>query len=260
MSVVDPPRPGSALTDPLRVLAVSAHLGDAMFSAGATLATLSAHGHSVTHVTAFAASVAESGDRRVEDMQAAAALGLQRIVHLPFPEAERRGYDDPAGPVRADDDAAADLRAALDALGEFDLVLAPFALGDHVDARQVRRALGMPGGRDDPEPEARFARGGVALWRDAPQILLGGDPPTPGDDAVVVSSDALGRKLAACACYATTIVPRLGGEERVRRMLLDLALTEGNRHGRPAPAETFVPAAPVVKALRRPVQARPRAV
>jgi LmbE family N-acetylglucosaminyl deacetylase len=255
MSVVDPPRPASTLTDPLQVLAVSPHLDDAAFSVGATLATLIAHGHRVTLVTAFSAAGDPGADdimavRRIEDMQAAARLGVQRLVHLPFPEAQERGYADVTGPLHADDDVAPDVRAALDVLGGFDLILAPLALGEHVDHRQLRRALGLHGRHDDPEPVARFARGALALWRDTPHVIHGGDPPTPGDDAVVVSGDALKRKLAACACYATTLDTAFGGERRMRQLLSDLAFDEGRRHGRPAPAEAFAPATPVVSALR----------
>jgi LmbE family N-acetylglucosaminyl deacetylase len=269
------------VTDPLHVLAVSPHLDDAAFSAGATLATLIAHGHRVTLVTAFSASVSQPSDfalacqaelgvpasvdvmamRRVEDMEAAARLGVQRLVHLPFPEAQYRGYDSPEellGPLREDDDVAPDLRAALDVLGSYDLVLAPLALGDHVDHRQLRRAIGLPGRWGDPDPVARFSRGPLALWRDTPHVLHGDDPPTPGDDAVVVSGDALKRKLAACACYTTT-TEQFGGVRRMREQLSDLAFDEGSRHGRPAPAEAFAPATPIVRALRAREPARPRA-
>ncbi len=264
MSVVDPPRTASSVSRHLQVLAVSPHLDDAAFSAGATLATLIAHGHRVTLVTAFSAAGDPAADdmmalRRVEDMQAAARLGVQRLVHLPFAEAQDRGYDDVTGPLRDDDDVAPDVRAALDVLGSFDLVLAPLALGEHVDHRQLRRALGLHGRCDDPEPVARFARGSLALWRDTPHVIHGDDPPTPGDDAVVVSGDALKRKLAACACYATTLDTEFGGERRMRQMLSDLAFEEGSRHGRPAPAESFAPATPVVRALRHHAAPRSRA-
>ena len=279
MSVVDPPR---RVTKPLQVLALSPHLDDAAFSAGATLATLIAHGHKVTLVTAFTASVDHPCDfalacqtelgvpasvdlmamRRVEDMEAAARLGVQRLVHLPFPEAQYRGYDSPDalyGDLLEDDDVAPDLRAALDVLGAFDLILAPLALGDHVDHRQLLRALGMPGRWGDPPPAPRFARGPVALWRDTPHVIDGWDPPTPGDDAVVVSGDALQRKLAACACYASQIGARFGGERRMREQISDLAFSEGSRHGRPAPAEAFAPATPVFQLLRQPLQPPSRA-
>jgi LmbE family N-acetylglucosaminyl deacetylase len=275
MNVVDPPRPVPSVKTPLNVLAVSPHLDDAAFSAGATLATLVAHGHRVTLVTAFTASVEPASDfalacqaamgvpasvdlmamRRVEDMEAAARLGVHRLVHLPFPEAQYRGYESPAalfGPLRDDDDVAPDIRAALDILGDFDLILAPLALGDHVDHRQLRRSLGLPGRWDDPPPSARFSRGPLALWRDTPHVLHGDDPPTPGDDAVVVSGDALRRKLAACACYASQVGAQFGGERRMREQLSDLAFSEGSRHGCPAPAESFAPATPVIQALRQP--------
>jgi LmbE family N-acetylglucosaminyl deacetylase len=283
MTVVDPPRPTSPAPRPLRVLAVSPHLDDAAFSAGATLATLIALGHRVTLVTAFTASVPRPSRfalvcqarlgvppgvdlmamRRVQDMEAAAFLGVQRLVHLPFPEAQYRGYDaDEAltGPLREDDDVAADLRAALDVLGSYDLILGPQALGDHVDHRQLRLALGLSGRADDPEPAARFSRGPLALWCDTPQVRQGRLPVAPGEDAVVVSGEALRRKIGACACYSTTVARGFGDEHRLRDHLTDLAFTEGARHGRPAPAECFAPAAPVVTALRAPRIARSRVV
>ncbi len=257
MSVVDPPRPASHVThDQLQVLAVSPHLGDAAFSAGATLATLIAHGHRITLVTACTASVTSPRDgdtmamRRIEDMHAAACLGVQRLVHLPFAEARDRGYDDVTGPMRAVDEIAPDLRAALDILGSFDLVLAPMALGGHVDHRQLRRALGLGGRSDDPEPVARFATGLLALWRDTPHVIRDDVDRTPGDDAVVVSGEALRCKLAACARYETTLDAEFGGAAEMRRMLSELAFNEGRRHDRPAPAEAFAPAAPIVRALR----------
>jgi LmbE family N-acetylglucosaminyl deacetylase len=262
------------VTNPLHVLAISPHLDDAAFSAGATLATLIAHGHRVTLATAFTASTHPPSDfalacqvelgvpasvdvmamRRVEDMEAAARLGIHRLVHFPFPEAQYRGYDSVEalyGPLREDDDVAPDLRAALDILGDFDLILAPLALSDHVDHRQLRRALGLPGRWDDPPPVARFSRGPLALWRDTPYVLHGDEPPTPGDDAVIVSGDALERKLAACACYASQLDVEFGGERRMREQLSSLAISEGNRHGRPAPAESFAPATPVIRVLRQ---------
>jgi LmbE family N-acetylglucosaminyl deacetylase len=282
MSVLDPPRTTSRAPRPLRVLAVSPHLDDAAFSAGATLATLIAHGHRVTLVTAFTASVPEPSEfalswqarlqvppgtdlmamRRVQDMEAAAHLGIQRLVHLPFLEAPYRGYDSEAaltGPLLPGDDVAADVRAALDVLGSYDLILAPLALGAHVDHRQLRLALGLAGRRGDPEPAARFSRGPLALWRDTPALLDAGGLPAPGEDAVVVSGDALHDKIAACACYSATVASAFGDARRLHERLSDLAFEEGARHGRPARAECFTPAAPVVAALRAPQAARSHA-
>jgi len=95
-------------------LAVSPHLDDAVFSAGALLARLATQGWRVVIATCFTASVpnprgfalacqldkglASSVDymalRRAEDADACAALGCE-IVHLPFTEAPHRGYEDP---------------------------------------------------------------------------------------------------------------------------------------------------------------------
>jgi LmbE family N-acetylglucosaminyl deacetylase len=249
---------------PLRVLALSPHLDDAAFSAGATLATLSGRGHEVTLATAFTTSGGEQSasmaERRVEDMQAAERLGIHELLHLPFAEAGFRGYDPDAllDGLRAGDDVAEDLQAALLALGEFDLVLAPLGLRDHVDHRQLLRALGLPGEPCDAAPLERISLGPLALWVDTPHVRRGeDDPPTPGDDAVVVSTDALRRKLAACACYGSLVDDVFGDEEALRDALCILALSEGGRHGRPGPAECFAPAGAVMRAMGGPA---PRAV
>ena len=94
------------------VLAVSPHLDDAAFSAGALLAGLAARGARVRVVTVFTAGAPNPRDfalacqtdkglspnvdymalRRAEDETAMAALGAQ-AVHLGLAEAPHRGYD-----------------------------------------------------------------------------------------------------------------------------------------------------------------------
>ena len=152
---------------PRCALALSPHLDDAVFSAGALLASLAARGWQVTVATLFTASVpgptgvalvsqideglAPDVDtmalRRAEDRAACAAIGAAP-VHLPFAEAPHRGYDCAAAlfaGVRADDMVVAPLADALHALISDlrpELILAPQAIGGHVDHIQTVRAFG----------------------------------------------------------------------------------------------------------------------
>ena len=148
------------------VVAVSPHLDDAVFSAGGTLARLAAAGHDVLVLTVFTGSVAAPSRfalacqtdkglppeadymaiRRAEDAEACRRLEA-RPVWLPFREAPHRGYHSAAalfGPLRSDDAAHLDLAQALEPLlAELRpaLLLAPQAIGGHVDHVQSVRAL-----------------------------------------------------------------------------------------------------------------------
>jgi hypothetical protein len=95
-----------------RVLAVSPHLDDAVFSAGARLAEHAMAGDAVMVVTCFTGNVAEPQGfvlacqldkglpadidymalRRAEDEAACALIGAEPL-HLPLLEAPHRGYD-----------------------------------------------------------------------------------------------------------------------------------------------------------------------
>lgn len=148
-------------------LALSPHLDDAAFSCGGTLATLAEAGWKVVMATIFTATVADPKGfalacqtdkglapeidymalRRDEDRRAAEALGIAPPLHLPFREAPHRGYG--AAPElfadpRRDDDIVDALGAAVSRLvGDVspDLVLAPQAVGGHVDHVQLVRAI-----------------------------------------------------------------------------------------------------------------------
>lgn len=203
----------------MKVLAVSPHLDDAVFSAGAALAALARQGADVRVVTTFTRSVpAPTGFalacqtdkglapdvdymalRRAEDEAAMAALGLPAPIHLPLEEAPHRGYDSApalfAGP-RPDDAVATPLADALAPhLEDADLVLAPLGLGNHVDHVQVRAALGV-------RP--------FVGWHDLPYALREPGPAAPTE---ITPSPA---KLAACAAYATQLGFQFGGEEAMR--------------------------------------------
>ncbi len=217
----------------MKVLAVSPHLDDAVFSAGATLARLVDAGHEVTVLTCFTASVPDPAGfalacqtdkglapdvdymalRRAEDRGATEVIGA-RPVHLPLREAPHRGYDSaPAlfAGVRRDDVVWQDVLAALHPY-DADLWLGPQGLGSHVDHLQVVRAvaaLGWP----------------TLWWRDAPYALKApGAAPSPDlpDGLVEVAlPEDRSRRGDACACYATQLGFQFGGEAGMRAALLD---------------------------------------
>ncbi len=217
----------------MRVLAVSPHLDDAVFSAGASLARLADAGHDVTVVTCFTVSVpAPTGFalacqtdkglapdvdymalRREEDRAAAAVLGVA-ATHLPLREAPHRGYDSaPAlfAGVRPDDVAWQDVLGELRSY-DADLWLAPQGLGSHVDHLQVVRAvaaLGRP----------------TLWWRDAPYALkapgAAPSPDLPGGLVEVSLPGDRARRSDACARYATQLGFQFGGEAGMRAALQD---------------------------------------
>lgn len=217
-------------------LAISPHLDDAAFSAGATLARLSARGWRVVVATVFTGNVARPEGfalacqldkglppdadymalRRAEDEAACAALGAT-LMHLPHLEAPHRGYDDaPALFAGVHDDDLAEETVAADLaslIGEHQpaLVLAPRGIGGHVDHVVVRRALD------------RLDRPRTAYWTDWPYA---GKPdaaaPFGAADAerraVDVPTGAYrGTKLKACAAYTTQLGFQFGGAAGLRQ-------------------------------------------
>ena len=214
-----------------RVLAVSPHLDDAVFSAGALLARLHAEGHEVTLLTVFTRSVPDPQGfalacqtdkglgaevdymalRRAEDHAAARALGLppSAVVHLPLPEAPHRGYASATelfAQLRPDDEpVVGEVAAALqDHVQAADLVLSPLCLGAHVDHRQVERALERL-----HAPRVR--------WHDEPYALKSGEQPDGFD--VAPAHRFVEAKLDACATYATQLGFQFGGPQQMRAAL-----------------------------------------
>lgn len=223
-------------------LAISPHLDDAAFSCGGTLATLAASGWRVVMATVFTASVPDPQGfalacqldkglsaeidymdlRRAEDLWAARELGGVEALHLPFREAPHRGYASAPelfSDVRDDDAVVDDITPALAALvaaAAPDLILAPQAVGGHVDHVQVVRAL-------------RAVTGGVPVlwWRDFPYTVRHPDPKEPlralfagmPVREIALDAGALARKAASCAAYATQIGFQFGGLDGLSRRL-----------------------------------------
>ena len=222
-------------------LAFSPHLDDAAFSCGGTLASLAGAGRRVILATVFTATVPNprgfalacqldkglSPDvdymalRRNEDLLAARALGAEPLW-LPFAEAPHRGYDSaPAlfGAPRPDDGIEAELAAAFAALlatHSPDLVLAPQAIGGHVDHVQVFRALS---GLRPKTP--------TLWWRDFPYTVRDAAPREPfaaqladlPEQQMAIAPDAQARKRLACRCYASQLGFQFGGPEALEARL-----------------------------------------
>jgi len=215
-------------------LALSPHLDDAAFSCGGLLATLAARGWRVIVATAFTASVPNPTGfalacqldkglsagvdymalRREEDRIAAQALGIEAPVWLPFAEAPHRGYhsaralfeEAPTG-----DDVLPGLAGALSGLfGQFDpdLLLAPQAVGGHVDHVQLVRAMDQVG------PTAS-----TIWWRDFPYTVREASPKEPFQERagrwpareILLAPGAVQSKRAACHAYLSQIGFQFGG-------------------------------------------------
>ena len=235
----------------MKVVAVSPHLDDAVFSVGGTLARLGER-VDVLVVTCFTGSVDPATAtpfalstqldkglgadvdymalRREEDRRALGILGTGIVGrHLDLLEAPHRGYASApelfAG-RRPDDEVAGPLAAALEPLlADADLVLAPQALGDHVDHQWVGAVVAdlVPGGRR-------------AWWRDTPYAVKRPDA-LPMDhvdgEAVVVDVGAtLERKVEAVCCYVTQVPFQFGSPGAAGETLRALAHDEGG--GTPA--------------------------
>jgi LmbE family N-acetylglucosaminyl deacetylase len=243
-----------------RALALSPHLDDAAFSCGGTLARLAQSGWEVTVATVFTRSVpAPTGFalacqldkglpaevdymalRRTEDAAACAALGA-RPLWLDFPEAPHRGYADAAAlfaAPRAEDDVLSPLCGAFSKLvdAEPDLILAPQAIGGHVDHVLVALALRLvlPAGAPP-----------VLWWTDFPYAMRpDSHPAQPFAEAMAmlperaVTGDAAAR-LAACAAYTTQLGFQFGGTAGLATALQAAGPVERLREQGQAPLDTL---------------------
>ncbi|MEW2445863.1 PIG-L deacetylase family protein [Micromonospora marina] len=226
-----------------RAVAVSPHLDDAVFSVGGTLAVLVSAGWSVQVVTCFTATVPDPPAfalacqldkglpadvdymalRRAEDRAACALLGVQP-VHLPLAEAPHRGYADAAAlfaGVRRGDPAVEMLAPALRPhLADADLVLAPQALGNHVDHQIVAEAVA-----------------GIAAdafwWRDVPYVARrpAANPwryVPAGVEVAVDIADHLVTKVDAASRYRSQLAFQFG-DAGVAVSLREVAVAEATR-------------------------------
>lgn len=223
-------------------LALSPHLDDAAFSCGGTLAVLARADWRVTMATLFTGSVADPKGfalacqtdkglpaevdymalRRGEDVDAARALGIAQARHLPFREAPHRGYASAPelfADVRPDDEIVPDLtRALADLIAETapDLILAPQAVGGHVDHVQVVSAL------FDLAPAIP-----ILWWHDFPYTVRDAEPREPLRErfaglpmrAMAFDDAAQTAKYDACAAYASQLGFQFGGADNLAAQL-----------------------------------------
>lgn len=234
-------------------LALSPHLDDAAFSCGGTLARLAEAGWRVTVCTIFTRSMPAPGGfalacqtdkglspdadymalRRAEDRVACIAMGAEPLW-LEWPEAPHRGYHDAASLFGAPlpDDPAHGLAAALPTMPA-DLILAPQAIGGHVDHVLLVQAL-------------RRERRPTLWWTDFPYATrVATQRPFEAVMAALPEWRVQGKaraRLSACAAYRTQLPFQFGGTAG-----LEAALAEAG------PVEVFrghVNAAHLVEALR----------
>jgi LmbE family N-acetylglucosaminyl deacetylase len=234
-----------------KALFLSPHLDDVAFSCGGTLRRTADAGWRTVLCTVFTRSVPDPRGfalacqldkglgpevdymalRRAEDAEAARHLGADEVLWLDLPEAPHRGYESaPAlfGPLSPRDDIEPELEAALaPLLASHDLVLAPQAIGDHVDHRRVRDAV------------LRLAPAAATAWyRDTPYAIRHpGARPSPEvaasgpETAVPLDEATLEAKLAACAAYASQLGFQFGGIGGMRAALAGFAHAEAARLG-----------------------------
>ena len=150
----------------MKILAISPHLDDAVFSVGGLLHKAARKGWDCSVVTCFTASVlhptgfalqcqtdkglAPEVDymklRRAEDKNACELLGLD-YQWLSFKEAPHRGYEEPKAlfqDVLPKDKVEIDLQKKLISIIQDehpDIVLFPYGIGNHVDHQQVIKAV-----------------------------------------------------------------------------------------------------------------------
>ncbi len=228
-------------------LAFSPHLDDAAFSCGGTLALLARRGWHVVPATLFTRSVPDPQGfalacqldkgldatvdymalRRAEDVAACRALGLGDPIHVPLPEAPHRGYHSAEalfGGILPQDDVGPSLAASIRGLvddHEPDLILAPQAIGGHVDHIQTVLALGS-----------------VAVpflwWRDFPYVARGSAPAEPfhermealPEHRILLDDEARRAKEAGCLAYASQLGFQFGGPEGLRAKLAESGTSE----------------------------------
>lgn len=237
----------AAFSSGVTALALSPHLDDAAFSCGGTLALMASRGWRVVPATLFTRSMPDPQGfalacqldkgldatvdymalRRAEDVAACRALGLGEPVHVQLPEAPHRGYGSAKalfGGILPEDDVGPSLAAAIRGLVDDhrpELILAPQAVGGHVDHVQVVLALGsvaVP----------------VLWWRDFPYAMRGSAPAEPfrermdalPEHRILLDEGACRAKEAGCLAYASQLGFQFGGAEGLRAKLADSGTSE----------------------------------
>lgn len=228
-------------------LLLSPHLDDAVFSCGGIVATLVRRDWRVVVATVFTRSIhpatgfalacqqdkglSDDVDymalRRDEDARAVAILGAEALW-LDLPEAPHRGYDTATalfGEFVPDDEVAAPFTMTVDRMMRDlapDLLLAPAALGGHVDHRRVLEAVIAVGGDH-----------AVAFWRDVPYIIRDSDAVAASpvlaslEDIRLPIPDMLDLKIEAASAYRSQTGFQFGGDAQAAEALRRLAMAEG---------------------------------
>ncbi len=228
-------------------LFVSPHLDDVAFSCGGLAALLADAGWHTVLATVFTRSVVPADGfalacqldkglpahadymalRRQEDADAAAALSVASLRWLDLPEAPHRGYGSAQalfGAVHEDDRVSGRVQAALRGLRDEcvpDLVLAPQALGNHVDHQVVVAAV-----------QRVFPGGTIAYYRDTPYAIRQPDAAPlacvpAGAVRLVGIAAGLPRKLRAATAYVSQVGFQFGGVDACAAALSGFALAEG---------------------------------
>jgi len=235
------------------LLVLSPHLDDAVLSCGARLAAAAASGAAARVVTVFAGDepAAPAGRlatelrerwglppggvlaaRRQEDLEACRRLAVE-VEQWPLREALYRcdAAGEPLYPTlaalfgeiaAADQPAAAEVAARIAALPPARLLLAPLAVGGHVDHRVVRRAAEASGREiayyeEFPYSEWKWfaverALGGRRGWE--PEVLR-------------LTPELAGRRLEAIRAYASQVPALFRTEARLAKQLRRAARRAG---------------------------------
>jgi len=241
-------------------LFLSPHFDDAAFSCGGLLAQLGDAGWRTVMATAFTTTVLPAAGfalacqldkglgpeidymalRRDEDRAAAAILGVSDLRWLGLPEAPHRGYASAPelfGAVASADNIwrtlAAEIAALVDEM-QPSLVLAPQGLGNHVDHRQMIRAV-----LQVSPPHLAFYRDTPYAIRNPGAVAYVNEPGMQG--CVVGIADGLQRKIAASCAYASQVGFQFGSPASLEATLGEFAVLEGQ--GRPAERFLALPGA-----------------
>lgn len=240
-----------------KIMLLSPHLDDAVFSVGGVMAALADEGHALHVVTCFTRSVpnptgfalacqldkglsAETDYmrlRRQEDALACELLGAQPHW-IDLPEAPHRGYQSAAalfGDFVTEDVIQPELTEQVRAMVarlQPDLILSPVGIGHHVDHRQVVQTV--------EKLREEISDGLFLRWYDEPYLarnpaacpvsiqteqrprweVLYQQATDPKGLPVPLDADAhADQKLEACSAYATQVGFQFGGAAAIREVL-----------------------------------------